>query len=482
MFCIHCGKEIVDGAVFCSFCGKKQAIPQEPVENFKPITKDEQPKLPSQVVDNDSSGQKEKKKNKKGIIAVAIAMVAVLVVLALCLPNINVNESTDNAEVDKESENITVDYTPNSDPTVLPDFLQYDTEGLYTFGGVIFADAMGTIIFETADIDGIDVVTAFVDGLCQQGYVLISADDNEEYIWSLKHPDLDIEPINAAESDAQVEVWCYGDMFCVDSSKGIVMEGYEAEYAAAAAEEETRNAVEESVTTSVVFGNGILPSPDAYFGEQLARLYDEDGYKVSSKTGEQRIQGWKIAFKTDLDGLDAFIQYAELLASGNYGLTLDKSWETTFSANKNYYYVYECDGDNDPEVSFDNFTNKNEERRGDFILEIGRHGDNGYAMMTLYFDHDYFSFVEGENVYSGSLTDLSGKTSTDNSNSNNSSNANDRYNTKTPCGYCNDGDCKTCNGRGYLYSSASKKYDRNCTGAYCRNGSCSRCGGDGWMD
>ncbi len=385
----------------------------------------------------------------------------------------------------EESENNAVGYTPGSDPTVLPDFLQYDTEELYTFSHVLFADTMGTIVFESADMDDMDAVTAFVDGLCQQGYVLISADDSEEYIWSLQHPDLDIEPINAADSDAQVEVWCYGDMFCVDSSKGIVMEGYEAEYATAAAEEESRNAAEESAAASAVFGNGVLPSPDAYFGGQLARLYDEDGYKVSSKTGEHRIQGWKVAFKTDLDGADAFIQYAELLASGNYGLTVDKSWEATFSANKNYYYVYECDGDNDPEVSFDNFTNKNEERRGDFILEIGRHGDSGYAMMTLYFDPDYFSFAEGSEVYSGSLTDLSGKTSANtstNTSNNNTSSNNDLYNTKTPCGYCNKGDCKTCNGRGYLYSSASGKYDRNCTGAYCRNGSCSRCGGDGWMD
>ncbi len=232
----------------------------------------------------------------------------------------------------------------------------------------------------------------------------------------------------------------------------------------------------EVVKPTIRFGNGLLPSPDAYFGGQLARLYDKDGYKVSSKTGEHWIQGWEITFKTSLEGSNAFIQYAQLLASGDYGLTLEDSWEETAAANKRYYYVYDSDGD--PKVSFDNFTGK-KERRGDFILEVSRHGDLGYTYMTLYFDPDYFSFAEGKAVYAGKLTDLSGKPS---AGGNSSSNNNDHNNPKTPCGYCDDGDCKKCHGRGYLYSSASDKYDRNCTGVYCDNGSCSRCGGDGWMD
>ena len=55
----------------------------------------------------------------------------------------------------------------------------------------------------------------------------------------------------------------------------------------------------------------------------------------------------------------------------------------------------------------------------------------------------------------------------------------DLYDQKTPCGSCDDGDCKTCGGDGYLWSSASDKEDRNCYN--CNRGSCRRCGGDGWL-
>ena len=56
----------------------------------------------------------------------------------------------------------------------------------------------------------------------------------------------------------------------------------------------------------------------------------------------------------------------------------------------------------------------------------------------------------------------------------------DIYNIRTKCGLCDNGDCRTCGGDGYLMSSASDKEDRNCYN--CNWGNCRNCGGDGWLD
>lgn len=57
---------------------------------------------------------------------------------------------------------------------------------------------------------------------------------------------------------------------------------------------------------------------------------------------------------------------------------------------------------------------------------------------------------------------------------------NDLYDARVKCGLCDNGDCKTCGGDGYLWSSASDKEDRNCY--KCNWGNCRNCGGDGWLD
>lgn len=56
----------------------------------------------------------------------------------------------------------------------------------------------------------------------------------------------------------------------------------------------------------------------------------------------------------------------------------------------------------------------------------------------------------------------------------------DLYDARVKCGLCDNGDCKTCGGDGYLWSSASDKEDRNCY--KCNRGNCRNCGGDGWLD
>lgn len=95
---------------------------------------------------------------------------------------------------------------------------------------------------------------------------------------------------------------------------------------------------------------------------------------------------------------------------------------------------------------------------------------------------NFYDSIEAEKIAANTST-VSSQSSNSSSSSGSSSVPsvnNDLYDARVKCGLCDNGDCKTCGGDGYLMSSASDKEDRNCY--KCNWGNCRNCGGDGWLD
>ncbi len=236
---------------------------------------------------------------------------------------------------------------------------------------------------------------------------------------------------------------------------------------------------------TVKAGKGVLPSPDSFFGGQLARKTDEDSYWENKETGMIYEKGWQISFKSDAAGMEAFHDYAELLGSGDYALSLATKTEKTVSYMKYTYYIYECDGSDDPVQSIFRTSSQDEEKKGDLILLVNYNGNDGTSRLELHFDKSYFSFVDSGKTYSGKLKDTSGQSSSGGSSggssSGGSSSGGSIYDSKEDCSFCDgDGDCQTCDGYGYVYSYVSgyKKRDKNCKDCNTR-GDCRYCNGTG---
>lgn len=209
-----------------------------------------------------------------------------------------------------------------------------------------------------------------------------------------------------------------------------------------------------------------LPSPDAFFNNQLAR--NEDFYS-------EKNERYAISFKADIDnGTLAMQEYVFLLFDGKYNLELSFEEEDTVQTLKTFRYVFTYTGGEDVPDTVDDYN----KIQGDLLVYIQRNGKTETVLMTLYFQPNVYAFIDFGDRTSYSLVDCSGNQS--------NTDSDDLGGTDTARQECNicrgTGECKTCNGDGYLWSSASDKEDRNCYKCHPNYGDCPYCNGTGWRD
>ena len=209
-----------------------------------------------------------------------------------------------------------------------------------------------------------------------------------------------------------------------------------------------------------------LPSPDAFFNNQLVR--NEDFYS-------EKNERYAISFKADIDnGTLAMQEYVSLLFDVKYNLELSFEEEDTVQTLKTFRYVFTYTGGEDVPDTVDDYN----KIQGDLLVYIQRNGKTETVLMTLYFQPNVYAFIDFGDRTSYSLVDYSGNQS--------NTDSDDLGGTDTARQECNicrgTGECKTCNGDGYLWSSASDKEDRNCYKCHPNYGDCSYCNGTGWRD
>ena len=213
-------------------------------------------------------------------------------------------------------------------------------------------------------------------------------------------------------------------------------------------------------------GKIVLQSPDAFFNNRLARLEDME---VTDENGKQH---WLITFKMEIDkGMLAAKEYSELIGNGNFGLEIQDVTEETVFNLLLIKYMLNCTEKTDVPV-----LKRYMSGSANVLCEISKNGTEEHTMLTLSFDPDYFTFEDlGYRSKYDDLVDLSGKQT-----QNNSVNLGGVTPAARDCPECDGtGDCKKCQGSGFLWSSASGKKDRNCTACHPNYGNCHKCNGTG---
>lgn len=223
--------------------------------------------------------------------------------------------------------------------------------------------------------------------------------------------------------------------------------------------------------TNPVAAQPVLPDLGAFLGGGITPGEDEPADE----------NGWHLYYRMDIDaGLQAAQEYVALLGDPRFGLTMrpraENDEKTVLYLNESFYF-FDYTGPASVAPMQDQFYRDGyEDVTADVFVWIQQNTRDGYTAISVYYSNDL------------EMTDLGDRASTADTlspgGSNDGSDVPDSpdYTSRTPCPYCDDGNCNTCGGDGYLWSSASDKEDRNCTGAYCQNGSCTYCNGNGWVE
>lgn len=237
-----------------------------------------------------------------------------------------------------------------------------------------------------------------------------------------------------------------------------------------------------------------LPSPDAWFHDQLAR----------NEEGPSNHGGRFVSFTFDLESKEAAYDYARLLKDSRFQLSLGYEQESDYTSSgtpmlshtfRFYYQGSGTVGTTDPYTV-------DEVEPGAVQILLNEYYDEGRVGMSIYYA-DGFEFIDdGDRSEIDSFTDYSGKSSSgggSSSSSSGSSGISISTSDRRDCPDCVDGwtDCKDCGGTGYVtrYTSTpqyggssifggSHRETHKCPQANCHNGrvSCKRCHGRGWLD
>ena len=159
-------------------------------------------------------------------------------------------------------------------------------------------------------------------------------------------------------------------------------------------EDEDKIEIDKPISSTV--SGPTLPSPDAYFNNQLARsedIYKEDyGYHC-------------LGFKTDSDSQQAFYDYIALLSQDKYQLELTAEQGETIYDVQFLRYSFMYTGTEDvPEVH-----NKPNNMSGDLLVYIQHNIQSGSVLINLYYKPDAFEFKDFGDRTSYTMKDLSGK-------------------------------------------------------------------------
>lgn len=213
--------------------------------------------------------------------------------------------------------------------------------------------------------------------------------------------------------------------------------------------------------------DGKLPDAGAFL--RCNRGEDQDSYGTS----------WLHSYKFALDqnGVDASVEFLELLLTPGYNLELTDATEDDYTSTSGcifYGYIYTYTGSKK--------VGQNEDYRGNYQgnvrVSVYINYTENFIMLSYYFG-DGFKVEDSGKHSSVKVTDLN----TGNGSGSGGSGRGRNTGNTVPCGVCNgSGRCQKCGGDGYLYSSATGKENRNCTHCHTHRGRCGSCGGDGWLN
>lgn len=450
MFCTQCGKELSDDARFCQNCGC--AVSTGPSDT-----------LPDNLRAGDAVAAAKESSRKlssriKKLLIIAGGVVAVILSIVLIVFAVQEHKRT----------------------TIVSNIP--DPESFFGISGkhYTFSKSFHDIRFKSEDITQ-DMVLDYVELLCSSEYSFTSRigaasagsqkwvfeyNGSEELYeakpWQISldyNPYDDVPSVEIRISNYQnfelvpVEPYATGDTNASENGGG--------ETTPPTAE---TPAVTQPAETETAVQGAVLPDPGAFFG---GASINED-----QPSGEN---GWLLSYRLEIDeGWDAGHEYAELLEEHDFVLTNYVEYSILYLITDRYFFEYTGSHPIEPMTNEYHADREDHEYTADVMVSIKKNGQNETTLISVYYSMDLIVHDTGDRA-SNAPDSASGGGSTNGTDDN-------IYDTRRPCDICDEGDCKTCGGDGYLWSSASDKEDRNCTGAYCRRGSCTYCGGDGWID
>lgn len=227
-----------------------------------------------------------------------------------------------------------------------------------------------------------------------------------------------------------------------------------------------------------------LPVEASAAGNLDGKLPDAGKFLGCNRGEDQDSSGtsWLHSYKFALDqnGVDASVEFLELLLTPGYNLELTDTTEADYISTGGcifYGYIYTYTGNK--KVGYNE--GHHGEYQGNVRVSVYLNFEQNFIMLSYYFG-DGFQVVDSGKHTSYKVTDLNVGSSGTSGGSSGSRGGFNPGNT-VPCGVCNgSGKCTKCGGDGYLYSSASGKENRNCTHCHTHRGKCSSCGGDGWLN
>lgn len=450
MFCRQCGKELSDDARFCQYCGcavstgAKDTLPNNlRTDDAAVIAKGSSRKLSPRL---------------KKLLVIAGSVVAVILAIVLIVFAVQEHKRT----------------------TIVSNIP--DPESFFGISGThyTFSKSFHDIRFKSEDITQ-DMVMDYVELLCSSEYSFtsrIGAASAGSQKWVFEYNGSE-ELYEATPWQISLDYHPYDDVPSVEirisnyrNFELVPVEPYAAGNTNASVNgvgettQPTTNtpAVTQPVETEPAVQGAVLPDPGAFFG---GVSINED-----QPSGEN---GWLLSYRLEIDeGWDAGHEYAELLEEHDFILTDHVESTVLYLKTDRYFFEYTGNHPIEPMTNDYYLDRKDHEYTADVMVSIKKDGQTETTLISVYHSIDLIVHDTGDRA-SNAPDNASGSGSFNGTD-------NDIYDSGRPCVICDDGECKTCGGDGYLWSSASDKEDRNCTGAYCRRGSCTYCGGDGWID
>ncbi len=244
-------------------------------------------------------------------------------------------------------------------------------------------------------------------------------------------------------------------------------------------------------------GGHYLPSPDAWFGNNIAESQSgwQDEYVPSNGSGVRGNYYFK-SFTLNLDDLPALEAYVELLKDERFGLRYMDSHVDEYPLSQSRYTNYEFDS-RDGTVPI--HTMIDGESSGAVVIMISEYLDESRCSLSIYYD-SAFRFIDVGDVYpyADGLTDRSGKSSSNGNSysgsSSSSSSSGSSYSfdssyspskPETKCYKCHGSGsvtCSQCDGSGHetrYVSSPNFSGSTRGSNSASTNVTCGKCHGSG---